>query len=86
MDFTTLTEHFVVVVVLACLIIGYLLKHSFTFVPNKWIPTILAVAGAVLNIFVSGMSIESVVFGAFMGLTSVGMHQTFKQYVEKNEE
>ena len=86
MDFTTLTEHFVVVVLLACLIVGYLLKHSFTFITNKWIPTILAGVGAVLNIFVSGMSIESVVYGAFMGLTSVGMHQAFKQFVENNEE
>ena len=85
MDFTTLTEHFVVVVVLACLVIGYILKNSVTIFPNKWIPTILAIVGAVLNIFVSGMSIESVVYGAFMGLSSVGMHQAFKQYIEKNE-
>lgn len=86
MDFTTLSEHFVVEVLLACLIIGYLLKHSFTFISNKWIPTILAGVGAVLNIFVSGMSIGSVVYGAFMGLASVGMHQAFKQFIENKRE
>lgn len=86
MDFTTLSEHFVVVVLLACLIIGYLLKHSFTIVNNKYIPTILVVVGAILNGVVSGVSIESIVYGAFMGLASTGMHQAFKQYIEKNEE
>jgi len=87
MDFaSTLQEHFVLVVVLACLIIGYIIKHA-TFlkrVPNNDIPWILAVFGGVLNIFVSGLSIESVVFGAFMGLASTGLHQAFIQFIEKS--
>lgn len=86
MDFTTLSEHFVLVVVLACLIVGYLLKHSFTFVSNKYIPTILVVVGMILNGVVSGVSVESFVYGAFMGLASTGMHQAFKQYIEKTNE
>lgn len=80
-----LTEYFVVVVVLACLIVGYTIKTAFDFIPNKYIPTILAVVGAILNGFVSGFSIESVVFGAFMGLASTGMHQAFKQFIENNK-
>ena len=87
MDFASiLQEHFVLVVVLACLIIGYIIKHA-TFlkrVPNNDIPWILAVFGGVLNIFVSGLSIESVVFGAFMGLASTGLHQAFTQFIEKS--
>ena len=87
MDFaSTLQEHFVLVVVLACLIIGYIIKHA-TFlkrVPNNDIPWILAVFGGVLNIFVSGLSIESVVFGAFMGLAPTGLHQAFTQFIEKS--
>ena len=87
MDFaSTLHENFVLVVVLACLIIGYIIKHA-TFlkrVPNNDIPWILAVFGGVLNIFVSGLSIESVVFGAFMGLASTGLHQAFTQFIEKS--
>lgn len=86
MDFMSLlTEYFVVVVVLACLIVGYTIKTAFDFIPNKYIPTILAVVGAVLNGFVSGFSIESIVFGAFMGLASTGMHQAFKQFIENNK-
>lgn len=86
MDFTSiLQEHFVLVVVLACLIVGYIIKHAtfLKWVPNNDIPWILAVIGGVLNIFVSGLSIESVVFGAFMGLASTGLHQGFKQFIEK---
>ena len=28
MDFSVVTEHFVLVVVLACLIVGYIIKHA----------------------------------------------------------
>ena len=86
MDFTVLTEYFVVVVLVACLIVGYIIKTSFSKVPNKYIPTILAVLGAILNPIVSGLSVETVVYGALMGLASTGMHQAFTRFIEKNEE
>lgn len=86
MDFATIiTENFVLVVVLACLVLGYLLKHTFDFVPNKYIPAILAAAGAVLNAVVGGVSVDTIVFGAFMGLASTGLHQAFKNFIEKAE-
>lgn len=87
MDFTVLTEHFVMVVVVACLVVGYIIKHStlLSKIPNNDIPAILAVLGGILNAVVSGVSIESVVYGALMGLASTGMHQAFKMFVEKTE-
>lgn len=69
---------------LACLIIGYIIKHS-TFlekIPNNDIPAILAVIGAVLNAAVSGVSVENIVYGALMGLASTGMHQAFTKSIE----
>lgn len=86
MDFTQLTNYFVLVVMVACLVVGYIVKTSFDFVPNKYIPTILAVVGAVLNAVVSGMSVESVVYGALMGLASTGVHQAFTRFVEGEKE
>ena len=86
MDFTSLEKYFVLIVVLACLIVGYITKKWIKDVNNKYIPTILVIFGAILNLFVSGFSIESAIFGAFMGLASTGLHQTFKQYIEKNKE
>lgn len=85
MNFEDLTQYFVLVVMVACLVIGYILKTSFDRVPNKYIPTILAVVGAVLNAAVSGVSIESIVYGALMGLASTGMHQTFTRFVENKD-
>ena len=83
MDFAALfVENFVVVVVLACLIVGYCIKTLFDFIPNKYIPTILAVFGAVLNCIVSGVTVNTIVYGAFMGLASTGLHQAFKNFVE----
>lgn len=84
MDFTSLTEYFILVVVVACLVVGYVIKKSFDFIPNKYIPTILAVLGAVLNAIVSKPSVESVVYGALMGLASTGLHQAFTRFVEGN--
>lgn len=85
MDFVKiLTEHFVLVVMIACLVIGYIIKHA-TFlnrIPNNDIPGILAVIGAILNAAVSGPSIESITYGALMGLASTGLHQAFKVFIE----
>jgi len=84
MDFTELTKYYVLVVVVACLVVGYCIKHA-TFlkkIPNDDIPVILAVFGAVLNAVVSGVSVESIVFGALMGLSSTGLHQQFKAFIE----
>lgn len=86
MDFTQLENYFVLTVVVACLVAGYVIKKWIKDVDNKYIPTIVAVLGLVLNLFVSGFTIESAVFGAFMGLASTGMHQAFKQYIEKKAE
>ena len=86
MDFTELTKYFVLVVIVACLVLGYIIKTSFDKVPNKYSPTILAVVGAVLNAVVSGVSVESIVYGALMGLASTGMHQAFTRFIEGEKE
>lgn len=84
MDFTILNEYFVLVVLVACLVVGYIIKHAtfFKWVPNNDIPVVLAVVGAALNAIVSGVTVESIVYGAVMGLASTGLHQGFKNFVE----
>lgn len=86
MDFSVLTEYFVLVVLIACLVVGYIIKTSFDKIPNKYIPTILAVLGAILNVIKSGISLESIVYGALMGLASTGLHQAFTRFVEGTKE
>jgi Kef-type K+ transport system membrane component KefB len=87
-DFTVLTEYLVLVVVLACLCVGYVIKHwsILKWIPNDDIPVILSFFGGILNLFVSGFSINSAVFGMFMGLASTGMHQAFKNFIEGKKE
>lgn len=87
MDLNMLNEYLVFVVMVACLVVGYIIKHAtfFKWISNDDIPAILAVVGGVLNLFISGLSIESVVYGAAMGLMSTGFHQAFKKFVEKSE-
>lgn len=84
MDFTILTDYFVMVVVVACLVVGYIIKHAtfFKWLDNDNIPVVLAVVGAVLNAVVSGISVESIVYGAVMGLASTGIHQAFSRFIE----
>lgn len=85
MDLSILTEYFVLVVMVACLVVGYIIKHAtfFKWINNDDIPVILAVVGAIVNPVVSGLSVETVVYGALMGLASTGFHQAFKKFVEK---
>ena len=88
MDFTQLTEYFVLVVLVACLVVGYIVKHAtfLTWIKNDDIPVILAVFGCILNLLVSGLSVESAVYGSVMGLASTGMHQAFTKFIENNKE
>ena len=88
MDFVTIfTDHFVLVVMVACLVVGYIIKHAtfLKWVPNDDIPVVLAILGAIVNTIVGGLSIESIVYGALMGLASTGLHQAFKQFIEKSK-
>lgn len=88
MDLRFLTEYYVPVVVAACLIVGYCIKHITWLerVSNQYIPTILAVLGAVLACVAnSSVSLNVLVYGAFSGLASTGLHQTFKEIIERGE-
>lgn len=87
MDFSILTEYFVLVVVVACLVVGYIIKHAsfLKWVNNNDIPVILACVGAILNPIVSGLSVDTVVYGALMGLASTGLHQAFTKFIERSE-
>lgn len=88
MDFTFLTDNFVMIVLVACLVVGYIIKHAsfLKWINNDNIPTILAIFGAGLNLLVSGLSVESAIYGAVMGLASTGYHQAFKSWVENNKD
>ena len=79
-----LRDLYVPIVMAICLCVGYILKHWLKDVNNKIIPTVLAVLGAVCAcINAGGVTLEAVTAGAVTGLASTGVHQVFKQMIEK---
>lgn len=84
-----LSNYIVPVIVAACLLIGFIIKKWVKDVDNKWIPTIVAISGALLSILINLGNISTdtvlniVVGGAISGLASTGLHQAFNQWIDK---
>ena len=84
MDLSFLSNYTVVVVVGICLVAGYIGKKWIKDLDNKYIPTMVALLGVALNIWIAGgISPEVILAGAFSGLASTGLHQAFTQLIEK---
>jgi RsiW-degrading membrane proteinase PrsW (M82 family) len=73
------TEFLVPIIILACVLVGYAIKHTpfLDKVANDYIPLIVIVLGAILGAVIDGVSVESIVYGAVSGLASTGLHQAF---------
>ena len=82
MDLSFLKEMYVPIIMVACLIVGYIVKKWSPDVDNKWIPTIVTILGLVLAGITTGWTVQSLVSGALSGLASTGLHQVFKQIIE----
>lgn len=85
MDF--LNEFMLPIVLGICLCVGYVIKKWIKDVDNKYIPTVVAVLGVFLSVWISGWTItpQAVLSGLVSGLASTGMHQLFVQFIEKHE-
>ena len=81
MDLKFITENFVPVIVVACVLVGYIIKVTppFAKLANNYIPLIVTVLGAIMGILTNGMTLEAIVYGAVSGLASTGLHQAFTQ-------
>lgn len=86
MDISSLTQYLSIVVVGICLCVGYIIKNSLDFIPNKYIPLIMGVLGLVINILINlstGISAEVVLGGLFSGLASTGLYEMFRNLINK---
>lgn len=88
MDFKFITDSFVPEIVVACLVVGYVIKVTpfFKKVANGYIPLIVCILGAILGGIVNGYTVDGIVFGAVSGLASTGMHQMFTRFINKEGE
>lgn len=86
LDLSVISNYLVVAVILVCCCIGYVIKTSLDFIPNKYIPLIMACIGVVLNYFIAGyFNVNVLLGGLFSGLASTGLHQAFKNLIENQE-
>lgn len=81
MSITFIDTLVIPIIVAGCLCIGFVMKKWMP-TDDKWIPTILAILGAVSGIIVCGFNYTGVVSGMVSGLASVGLHQAFKQHLK----
>lgn len=80
-----LSEYVSFTIVGLCLCIGYIIKHSLTFVPNKYIPLILGILGLVCSVGAAkAVSLEVILTGILSGLSSTGCYEAFCNLMEKD--
>lgn len=86
MDLAILNEYLVLVVVGICLCVGYVIKHSITIIPNKYIPLIMLILGTTINVLINlgNVTAEVILAGMVSGLASTGLHEAFRNLIEKN--
>ena len=83
-----LNEYMLPVVLGICLCAGYIIKQWISDIDNKYIPTIVAVIGVILSVWISDWNItpKVILSGLISGLSSTGFHQIFKQFIENKQE
>lgn len=81
-----LNQYIVVVIMAGCLGIGYIIKNSLDFIPNKYIPLILGIIGILLNIWSTGkLTVEVIVCGLASGLAATGIFEGVKNITSKEK-
>lgn len=78
-------NNFILPVILGiCICLGYIIKKWVKDVDNKYIPTIVAVIGVFLSIWINKWTVtpDVILTGLISGLSSTGLHQAFKQFIE----
>lgn len=87
MDIAVLTQYLSIVVVGICLCVGFIIKNSLDFIPNKYIPLIMGVLGLIINILInlSAINAEVILTGLFSGLASTGLYEMFRNLINNKE-
>lgn len=74
-----LQDYIVPLTMAICLCIGYIIKKWVKDVSNKWIPTICAILGVIINVWVAGEFTPVVLLGGLAsGLAATGLDQLIK--------
>lgn len=87
MDITVLLNYVNIVVLGICLCVGFVIKNSLDFIPNKYIPLIMLILGTITNILINinGINAEVVLGGMISGLASTGLYEMFRNLINKEK-
>lgn len=87
LDINNILNYANILIVGICLCVGYIIKNSLNFIPNKYIPLILGTLGLVLSICTNlgNISLEVILTGLFSGLASTGCYEAFKNIIGGNK-
>lgn len=86
MDLSFLTGYINLVVLGICLCVGYVIKTSLDFIPNKYIPLIMLLAGMGINAVINLGNINAAVVlgGMISGLASTGLYEAMRNLLDKD--
>ena len=84
MDITFLQDYIAPIIVGICLCVGFIIKQWVKDVDNRFIPTINAIIGLALAMWLNGWQIEPQVIlqGLFSGLASTGLFEAFRNIID----
>ena len=83
-----LNDYIVLAIVGICLCAGYIVKHWIKDIDNKIIPTMCAILGVVMAVWMywGNVTPEVILIGLASGLASTGLHQAFTQFLGNKSE
>ena len=85
MNLGILSNYVSVITLALCLAIGYIIKNSIDVIPNKYIPAIMGVIGALFNIWVCAtFTPEVLLTGLCSGLAATGAFELVRN-VKNND-
>lgn len=86
MEINFLNNYAVPTIIGICLCTGYVIKNSLTSIKNRYIPLIMVTIGIILNIWINkSITPDILLAGMFSGLSSTGLHQTFKNILNRGD-
>lgn len=80
-----LNQYVVALIVGICLALGYIIKHSLDFIPNKYIPLIMGIVGIILNVWMNDwkFNLQILLGGLASGLASTGAFEMIRNIRDK---
>ena len=87
MDLSLFNDYIVVAVMGICMCVGYVVRHSLTFIPNKYIPLITLLTGTAANILANlkHINLNVILAGMISGLASTGMYEALRNFKENDK-